>query len=147
MAIRTGLRIRWLPATQQSDAIQESPALVLTRVTQALAQADVCVHAFVGYSQDIPDKNAAIVCLPTNTAVASATLRGLGFEIEDVPLVLAWLPNTMSSLACAYEVIETANIHIELTCLIQTDNSHGQQLAFLCDDAELADSLLWALSY
>lgn len=147
MAIRTGLRIRWPPATQQRDDVQASPALIFTRVTQALAQADVCVDALVGYSQDRSNGGAAIICLPTNRSAASAALRNLGFQVEEVPLVVTWLRDTLFSLACACEVIETANIHIALACLIQKDGSQGQQVAFLCDDTELADRLLWALSY
>lgn len=148
MAIRTGLRIRWPPITQQEDDdLQTSSSLILTRVTQILAQAGICVDAFIGFNQHVSDENATIICLPTNTYAASAALAELGLQIENVPLVLTWLPDTMHSLACACEVIETANIHIALTCLLQKDSGQGQQVAFLCDDAELADRLLWALSY
>lgn len=149
IAIRTGLRIRWPPAAQQAPDIHNSlsPTTVLTHVTQTLAQADVCVDAFVEYSPDTPDENSAIICLPTNTAAASAALRKVGLQVEEVPLVLAWLPDTMLSLACACEVIETANVHITLACLIQKESGQGQQVAFFCDDADLADRLLWALSY
>ena len=147
MAIRTGLRIRRPPAAQHTSDVHGSPVTLLTNVTQALAQADVRVDAFVGYSPDITLENTAIVCIPSNTSAASDTLRNVGMQVEDVPLVLAWLPDTMQGLAYACEVIETANVHIALTCLIQRDSGQGQQVAFLCDDAERADQLLWALSY
>lgn len=147
MAIRTGLRIRRPPAAQRPPDVHGSPVTLLTSVTQALSQADVRVDAFVGYSPDTTHENTAIICVPSNTSAASATLRNVGMQVEEVPLVLAWFPDTTQSLAYACEVIETANIHIALTCLIQKDSDQRQQVAFLCDDAERADQLLWALSY
>jgi hypothetical protein len=147
MAIRAGLRIRLLPAAQHITDNHDSPTMLLTSVTQALAQADVRVDAFVGYLPDPALENSAIICLPSDTSAAAATLRNGGMQVEDVPLVLAWLPDTLHNLASACEVIETANVHIALTCLVQKDSDHGQQIAFLCDDAVRADQLLWALSY
>lgn len=149
MSIQTGLRIRWPPATQGTDEVHTSPSLTaaLTHVTHALTQTDVCMDAFVGYSHGTVGEDHAIICLPTNAAAASSALRKIGMQVEEVPLVLAWLPDTMNSLACACEVLETANVRIDLACLIRVDRSQGQQAAFLCDDAELADRLLWALSY
>lgn len=148
MAIRAGLRIRRPPAAQHASDVHGSSVTLLTSVTQALAQADVRIDAFVGYSPDTTHENSAIICIPSNTPAASATLRNIGMQVEDVPLVLAWLPDTTQGLAYACEVVETANVQIALTCLIQRDSGQGQQqVAFLCDDAERADQLLWALSY
>ena len=149
MSILTGLRIRWPPAVPRVVAANESPSLTatLTSVTHALAGADVCVEAFVGNGSVTPDGMSAIVCLPTNLPVAIAALRQLDLQVEEVPLVIAWLPDTMISVACACEALQTAEVRIEIVCLIRVDRGHGQQVAFLCDNAELADRLLWALCY
>lgn len=149
MSIQTGLRIRWPPAVQRAVATNDSPSLTatLTRITHALADADVCVEAFIGYGPGTVDETSAIVCLPTNLPAAIAALKQLDVQVEEVPLVTAWLPDTMLSVACACEVIQTANVRIDVVCLIRVERGHGQQVAFLCDNAELADRLLWALCY
>ncbi|MGZ3665629.1 MAG: hypothetical protein ACXVDA_14240, partial [Ktedonobacterales bacterium] len=95
MAIQTGLRTRLPPAGEPASDAYGSPVTLLTCVTQALAQADVRVDAFVGFSPDLAHETSAVICLPSNTAVASAALRKAGRQVEEVPLVLAWLPDTM----------------------------------------------------
>jgi hypothetical protein len=149
MAIQTALRICWSPATQHTPDARTSPtsATLLTHATQALAQVDLCVDAFIGYGAGTANEEPTIICLPTNISTATAALQKAGLQVQSVPLVVAWLPDTMLSLACACEVIETANVHIDLACLIRRDSGQGQKVAFLCDDAELADRLLWAQSY
>ena len=149
MSIQTGLRIRWPPTVEAAADTDKPPSLtaLLTHVTHALAQADVCVDVFVGCSPGAPGDERAIVCLPTNASAAAAALKQIDVLVDEVPLVLAWLTESMLSVACACEVLQTANVRIDLACLIRTDRGQGQQVAFLCDDAELADRLLWAMSY
>lgn len=149
MSIQTGLRIRWPPTAPHTGDTNEPPSLaeMLTRVTHAFAKADVSVEAFVGYSPVAPSAERAIICLPTNTSAAIAALKQIDLQVEEVPLVLAWLPDSMLSVSCAYEVLQTANVRIDLASLIRVNRGQGQQAVFLCDDADLADRLLWALSY
>jgi hypothetical protein len=116
------------------------------KVLKSLANEGIRLDLFAGIASASERASIAEI-LTTDPLHAAAVLRAAELPVEEVQVVLAWLPNVPACLAEACETLGAAGIHVQSACVVAVDSERGQQIMIESPDAQRADQLLWALRY
>jgi hypothetical protein len=115
----------------------------LAKMSKWLAQAGVNIEAIAGVTRG---EDGYLELLVNYPAVAAQTLKSAGIEFEEVQVALAWLPDRPGSLAKATEALSRAQINIESSYVVRTENNQVL-VAFGTAQAEKADKALQAIRW
>src|SRR5919201_6495284 len=107
----------------------------LAKASKWLAQAGVNIEAIAGVTRG---EDGYLELLVNYPAVAAQTLKSAGIEFDEVQVALAWLPDRPGSLAKATEALSRAEINIESSYVVRTENNQVL-VAFGTTQAEKAD--------
>lgn len=120
----------------------------LVKVLRPIAQAGVNLHAVAGVAAGPrPGQANVIELLTSQVGAAAGALQQVGFQSQEVEVVVTWLPNRPGALLKACEALAAAGINVEGLYVVSTDPSQGVQMTFECREAQQADHVLAGVTY
>ena len=105
----------------------------LAKALRPMAQAGVNLHAVACLGSA---ESCVLAALPNDPAAAARALQRAGLQVQQVAVVVSWLPNRPGTLLAACEALGTAGINIDGVFVVATDPAQGVQLSFACRDAD-----------